>query len=211
MLNCNPILPTPLLPPETYLLISSSFSHCTPPPNTKSLQRSNMGSWEYSHGRSTGNYWFPNTICKSDTYSSFLKECFHDAFYDYDEKILCLVMLKAGSGRKQQARIRPLYPAAVYRQSAGSTFQWVLAPAPRGAPLLLETAWTFAQKDLWKRQIDHIITKLKAESHQSLFNISSMRYKPLVSFFFASLGLSWGTWGSFNAVCGLSSRGAWSQ
>jgi len=136
MLNCNPILPTPLLPPETYLLISSSFSHCTPPPNTKSLQRSNMGSWEYSHGRSTGNYWFPNTICKSDTYSSFLKECFHDAFYDYDEKILCLVMLKAGSGRKQQARIRPLYPAAVYRQSAGSTFQWVpgqcLAPAPRG-------------------------------------------------------------------------------
>ena len=57
-------------------------------------------------------------------------------------------MLKAGSGRKQQARIRPLYPAAVYRQSAGSTFQWVLAPAPRGAPLLLEIAWTFAQKDL---------------------------------------------------------------
>ena len=27
MLNCNPILPTPLLPPEPYLLISGSFSH----------------------------------------------------------------------------------------------------------------------------------------------------------------------------------------
>ena len=150
MLKCNPRLPTPLLPPEPYLLISSSFSHPAPTQNA-----SKGATWEFENipmevAEETIDSQTP--FAKAIPSHHFLEECFHDAFYDYDEKTLGLVMLKAGSGRKQQARIRPLYPAAVYPQRAGSTFQWVpgqcLALAPRGAPLLLETAWTFARKDL---------------------------------------------------------------
>ena len=44
MLNCNPILPTPLLPPEPYLLISSSLSHTPPPPPTQNPSKG--ATWE---------------------------------------------------------------------------------------------------------------------------------------------------------------------
>ena len=72
----------------------------------------------------------------------FLKECFHDAFYDYDEKILCLVMLKAGQGRKQQARIKSLYRLYLFIQLSPVKVQ---APPSSGH---LTSAWLLPLRGL---------------------------------------------------------------
>lgn len=87
-------------PESLNLLISSSFSH---PLNTKCLQRSNM-EFENTPMEVAEKLLIPkHHLQKAIPSHHFLKNVSR-MLYDYDEKVLGLVMLKAGSGRKRQAK-----------------------------------------------------------------------------------------------------------
>ena len=123
-----------------------------------------------------------STICKSGTFSkSFKRACWHNCFYDYNEKTLHLVLLKEGPqvvermqakgktslSRQVSAKCR-LHPVAGTWPALGP-YSWL-------PPFLLETAWAFAQGDIFKNHIYHVIPKLQWLSNSLQSTSLSVQY-----------------------------------